>query len=76
MLENGKWVPTFPNARYLIGRREYEFWSTHEDEEQKAMLGDSVKPVFDAGLASLLNSTTSSRLRSGSRRPLATRGAM
>jgi len=54
MLDNGKWVPTFPNARYLIGRREYEFWSTHEDEEQKAMLGDSVKPVFDAGLVQLV----------------------
>ena len=54
MLENGKWVPTFPNARYLIGRREYEFWSTHEDEEQKAMLGDSIQPVFDAGLVQLV----------------------
>ena len=54
MLDNGRWAPTFPNARYLIGRREYEFWSTHEDEEQKAMLGDSVKPVFDAGLVQLV----------------------
>jgi len=54
MLDNGKWVPTFPNARYLIGRREYAFWSTHEDEEQKAMLGDSVKPVIDAGLVQLV----------------------
>src|SRR3954452_14950165 len=25
-LENGRWVPTFPNARYLIGRREFEHW--------------------------------------------------
>jgi glyoxylase-like metal-dependent hydrolase (beta-lactamase superfamily II) len=54
MLENGKWVPTFPKARYLIGRQEYEFWSGHDDEEQQAMLGDSVKPVFDAGLVELV----------------------
>jgi len=54
MLEGGKWVPTFPNARYLIGRREYEFWATCEDEEQQAMLGDSIKPVFDAGLVELV----------------------
>jgi glyoxylase-like metal-dependent hydrolase (beta-lactamase superfamily II) len=54
MLENGKWVPTFPNARYLIGRREYEYWSTHEDEDQQTMLGDSVQPVFDAGLVELV----------------------
>ena len=54
MLENGKWTPTFPKARYLIGRREYEFWSVHEDAEQQAMMGDSVKPIFDAGLAELV----------------------
>jgi glyoxylase-like metal-dependent hydrolase (beta-lactamase superfamily II) len=38
MLENGKWAPTFPKARYLIGRREYDFWSTYDDAEQQAML--------------------------------------
>jgi glyoxylase-like metal-dependent hydrolase (beta-lactamase superfamily II) len=54
MLENGKWVPTFPKARYLFGRREHEFWSAHDDEEQQAMLGDSVTPIFDAGLAELV----------------------
>jgi glyoxylase-like metal-dependent hydrolase (beta-lactamase superfamily II) len=55
MLENGKWVPTFPKARYLIGRREYEYWFTQDDEEQQTMLCDSIKPVFDAGLAELVD---------------------
>ena len=54
MLEDGKWTPTFPNARYLIGRLEYDFWRDHDDEEQQAMLGDSVRPIFDAGLAQLV----------------------
>jgi glyoxylase-like metal-dependent hydrolase (beta-lactamase superfamily II) len=54
MLENGKWAPTFPKARYLLGRREYDFWSAVDDEEQQAMLGDSVKPIFDAGLVQLV----------------------
>jgi glyoxylase-like metal-dependent hydrolase (beta-lactamase superfamily II) len=54
MLENGKWVPTFPMARYIIGRREYDFWCACEDEEQQAMLGDSVAPIVDAGLAQLV----------------------
>jgi glyoxylase-like metal-dependent hydrolase (beta-lactamase superfamily II) len=54
MLENGKWAPTFPKARYLIGRREYDFWSAYDDEEQQTMLGDSVKPIFDAGLVQLV----------------------
>ena len=54
MLKDGKWVPTFPKARYLIGRQEYEFWSREGDEEQQAILGDSVKPIFDQGLATLV----------------------
>jgi glyoxylase-like metal-dependent hydrolase (beta-lactamase superfamily II) len=54
MLENGRWAPTFPKARYLLARREYEFWSDTDDEEQQAMLGDSVKPIFDAGLVDLV----------------------
>ena len=53
-LQDGCWVPTFPNARYLIGRREYEHWSAEGDSEQQAILADSVKPIFDAGLATLV----------------------
>jgi glyoxylase-like metal-dependent hydrolase (beta-lactamase superfamily II) len=25
-LENGRWVPTFPKARYLIAQREWDYW--------------------------------------------------
>ena len=25
-LDNGSWVPTFPNARYVMARREFEHW--------------------------------------------------
>ena len=51
MLEDGKWVPTFRNARYLIGRQEYEHWSKDEGEEQQEILADAVQPIFAAGLA-------------------------
>jgi glyoxylase-like metal-dependent hydrolase (beta-lactamase superfamily II) len=54
MLQNGEWVPTFPNARYLIGRREFEHWSREGDAEQQTILGDSVQPIFDHGLATLV----------------------
>ena len=54
MLEHGKWVPTFPKARYLIGRHEYEWMSTVDDEEQQTMLGDSIKPIFEVGLMELV----------------------
>lgn len=51
MLVDGKWVPTFPNARYLIGRTEFEHWTAEGDDEQQAILSDSVQPILDAGLA-------------------------
>jgi glyoxylase-like metal-dependent hydrolase (beta-lactamase superfamily II) len=51
MLENGKWVPTFPKARYFIGREEFAHWNSVDEAEQKQILADSVQPIFDAGLA-------------------------
>lgn len=55
MRENGKWVPTFPRARYLIARQEYEFWSRdREDDEQIAAMSDSIQPILDANLMQLV----------------------
>ena len=51
MLEDGKWVPTFPNARYFVGRVEYEHWAADGAGEQQQILDDSIQPIFDAGLA-------------------------
>ena len=55
MLKDGKWVPTFPDARYLMARPEFEHWQSQtENEEQTFVFEDSVKPVFDAGLVDLV----------------------
>jgi glyoxylase-like metal-dependent hydrolase (beta-lactamase superfamily II) len=54
MLEDGKWVPTFPKARYLIGKTEYEHWRSEGGREQQEILDDSVQPIFAAGLAQLV----------------------
>ena len=32
-LEGGEWVPTFPNARYLFARAEYEYWKAEAEAE-------------------------------------------
>jgi glyoxylase-like metal-dependent hydrolase (beta-lactamase superfamily II) len=49
------WVPTFPNARYLMGRVEYEHWARqHERDDMAAVFADSVMPVLDAGLVDLV----------------------
>jgi len=49
-----RWEPTFPNARYLIGRKEYDYWRQDESEDQVPVMNDSVQPIFDAGLADLV----------------------
>jgi glyoxylase-like metal-dependent hydrolase (beta-lactamase superfamily II) len=54
MLQDGRWVPTFPKARYLIGKAEYAYWSAQAAGETQTILADSVKPVFDTGLADLV----------------------
>ena len=55
MLEDGAWVPTFPNARYLMGTVEYEHWRTQEESpDERTAFADSVQPVFDAGLVDLV----------------------
>ncbi len=54
MLVDGKWIPTFPNARYLIGKQEYEHWIAEKDGETPAIMADSVTPIFNAGLADLV----------------------
>jgi glyoxylase-like metal-dependent hydrolase (beta-lactamase superfamily II) len=55
MLADGEWVPTFPNARYLVGRTEFEYWRTQEDSpDERTAFQDSVQPVVDAGLMDLV----------------------
>jgi glyoxylase-like metal-dependent hydrolase (beta-lactamase superfamily II) len=56
-LESGRWVPTFPNARYLIAQREWDYWRA-AGPEALARTGDyitdSVLPIFKSGQAGLI----------------------
>ena len=55
ILRNGTWVPTFPKARYLMGRAEYEHWCASSSRpDMQHVLADSVTPILDAGLAELV----------------------
>ena len=56
-LVDGKWVATFPNARYLFAEKEWEHWSRQEPEHWGDVMGDSVRPIVDAGLADLVGET-------------------
>jgi len=56
-LADGKWVPTFANARYVFGKTEFEYWRDHSVEPTHiAVFNDSVKPIWNAGMAELIAS--------------------
>jgi glyoxylase-like metal-dependent hydrolase (beta-lactamase superfamily II) len=57
---NGRWAPTFPNARYLVGRNELADWMARRDAGSAPAihilaLQDSVLPVVEAGLVDLVD---------------------
>jgi glyoxylase-like metal-dependent hydrolase (beta-lactamase superfamily II) len=59
-LENGRWVPTFPNAKYLFSRKEYEQYLPENYVDGKApifsdVFEDSVLPVIAAGQAQMVD---------------------
>jgi glyoxylase-like metal-dependent hydrolase (beta-lactamase superfamily II) len=58
-LVDGRWVPTFPKARYVFPGEEWEF-RKHEHEagrEKSGCIADSVVPVVEAGQAVMVNAT-------------------
>jgi glyoxylase-like metal-dependent hydrolase (beta-lactamase superfamily II) len=55
MLKGGKWVPTFPNAKYLIGGTEWDFFSRAADPFLKDPVDDSVLPVMAEGMSEIVD---------------------
>lgn len=53
MFVDSRWVPTFPNAKYLFGRLEYEHW-TSGVEDENVVLDLAVAPIVEAGLHQLV----------------------
>lgn len=54
-LRDGRWVPTFPNARYIFGRQEWESLQALHRTVPQSHLVDSVLPVIAAGQAQLVS---------------------
>ncbi|MFI6170621.1 MBL fold metallo-hydrolase [Nocardia sp. NPDC051052] len=58
-LDGRAWVPTFPNATYLMPLRDFEFWDPANESEtvfgrgNQNVFEDSVMPIHQAGLAHL-----------------------
>ncbi len=48
-LLDGRWVPTFPNARYVFSKKELAHWEARHAEAEIPYMTDSVLPVVAAG---------------------------
>jgi glyoxylase-like metal-dependent hydrolase (beta-lactamase superfamily II) len=53
-LENGRWVPTFPNARYVFAKSEYDYWFNTNTKTEVPPFVDSVLPVVEAKKADIV----------------------
>jgi len=57
-LADGRWVPTFPNARYVMAKADVDFFAALKPEGINAVHSaayyDSVLPVIEAGQADLI----------------------
>jgi glyoxylase-like metal-dependent hydrolase (beta-lactamase superfamily II) len=57
-LENGRWVPTFPKARYVFADRELAYWTKRQQDDPAACpwVEDSVLPIVAAKRADVVKS--------------------
>jgi glyoxylase-like metal-dependent hydrolase (beta-lactamase superfamily II) len=53
-LEGGRWVPTFPNARYVFGKEEFDYWTEQNAKAPVPPFGDSVLPIVEAKRAEIV----------------------
>lgn len=62
---NGRWVPTFPNAKYVFHKKEYAFWETdavtgaNSHGDHGAVWRMNCQPVVEAGQALLIDESYS-----------------
>jgi len=57
-LENGRWVPTFPKAKYIMADRELEHWTARQKDDPGSVpwITDSVLPIVAAKRAQIVKS--------------------
>lgn len=59
-LRDGRWVPTFPNAKYVFHKKEYEAWATESakgNDPPGSVFRHNCLPVVEAGQALLVDET-------------------
>jgi glyoxylase-like metal-dependent hydrolase (beta-lactamase superfamily II) len=48
---DGRWVPTFPNAKHVFSRQEWDYWAAVHQATPLEHIADSVLPIVEAGQA-------------------------
>ena len=54
-LVDGRWIPTFPNARYIVAPREFEAAEAASGDPDGRTYEDNVLPIIEAGQAELVD---------------------
>jgi glyoxylase-like metal-dependent hydrolase (beta-lactamase superfamily II) len=54
-LTDGRWVPTFPNARYIFSKIEYDYWNELNRNASVTAFSDSIIPIVEAGIAEFVD---------------------
>lgn len=47
-LKDGRWVPTFPNAKYLFNKSEWDCWKDEQGEHDRAVIEQNILPIIEA----------------------------
>lgn len=55
-LLDGRWVPTFPNAKYVFSRKEHDYWLAEHEKTPLDHFADSVLPIVEAKRALMVES--------------------
>jgi glyoxylase-like metal-dependent hydrolase (beta-lactamase superfamily II) len=54
-LADDRWVPTFPNARYMMCRMEWGYWANQPENPDEPIMTESVMPVIEADMVDLVD---------------------
>ncbi len=55
-LQDGGWVPTFPNARYVFGKTEFDYWTEQNAKTPVPAIVDSVLPIVEDNRSEIVSS--------------------
>jgi glyoxylase-like metal-dependent hydrolase (beta-lactamase superfamily II) len=55
VLENGKLIPAFPNAKYHVQKKNYDWGIKPSDRDRGSYIKDNFVPLFEEGILNFIN---------------------